>query len=66
MPEITVLTPMFLPNVAMQMLDRAGRELIAEISNPEPGDRIEAEYVGTAKDSDGWPMKRWRVYFQKG
>lgn len=66
MPELIVCTPMFLPNVAMRILDRAGMELIQSIDDAQVGDRVEAEYIGTAKDSDGWPMKRWRVHRVRG
>lgn len=66
MAEIIVLTPMFLPNVSSYMLDIAAHELMTQIGNLGPGERIEAETVGITKDSDGWPMKRWCVRHVKG
>lgn len=63
--EIEVQAPLFLPNVGGTLLHRA-MTLLAHEGEAESGDLIEAEYIGMTKDSDGWPMKRYRVRIVKG
>jgi hypothetical protein len=65
MLEEFVCTPMFLPNVRDSMIHCATVDLACK-AEVETGDLIEVKYVGTTKDSDGWPMNRWAVRLYKG
>jgi hypothetical protein len=60
MLEEFVSTPMFLPNAQESMIHCAMVDA-ARKAEVEEGDLIAVKYVGTTKDSDGWPMNRWCV-----
>lgn len=62
--EVLIITPMFLNSARQAAFDHA-TWILAQQNDPEEGDSIEAECVGITKDTDGWPLQRWRVYFVK-